>query len=167
MTFNNNREHVLYLIEQGGATNESIEQTVGITNKSRGTIFAQLRLMGKYPMKDENGVYRIATKEEFDESRAASASKRSEATPLTPEQALDKAKKREAAAAKVLTTASKRLDSDPENHELQLRKRIAELQLELASILLNKAEALPGAGSNEGESASQGFAEPVGDEELV
>ena len=38
MEFANKREHTLWLIEQGGATNESIEETVGISNKSRGTI---------------------------------------------------------------------------------------------------------------------------------
>ena len=40
MEFANKREHTLWLIEQGGATNKSIEETVGISNKSRGTIFA-------------------------------------------------------------------------------------------------------------------------------
>lgn len=140
MEFQNKREHTLWLIEQGGATNEIIEETVGISNKSRGTIFAQLRLMGKYPMADENGVYHIGTADEFEAKKAAAAANRKPRVALTPAQALEKAKKREANAAKALTTAGARLNMNPDSRELQLRHRIAELELELASVLLSEVE---------------------------
>ena len=143
MEFQNKREHTLWLIEQGGATNEIIEETVGISNKSRGTIFAQLRLMGKYPMVDENGVYRIGTAEEFEAKKAAAAANRKPAAALTPAQALEKAKARETKASKALTTASARLNMNPDSRELQLRHRIAELELELASVLLSEVEGQP------------------------
>lgn len=143
MEFQNKREHTLWLIEQGGATNESIEETVGISNKSRGTIFAQLRLMGKYPMADENGVYRIGTADEFEAKKAAAAANRKPTVALTPAQALEKAKARETKAAKALTTASARLNMNPDSRELQLRHRIAELELELASVLLSEVEGQP------------------------
>ena len=143
MEFQNKREHTLWLIEQGGATNEIIEETVGISNKSRGTIFAQLRLMGKYPMADENGVYHIGTAEEFEAKKAASAANRKPAVTLTPTQALEKAKARETKASKALTTASARLNMNPDSRELQLRHRIAELELELASVLLSEVEGQP------------------------
>lgn len=140
MEFANKREHTLWLIEQGGATNESIEAATEMTNKSRGTIFAQLRLMGKYPMADENGVYHIGTAEEFEAKKAASAANRKPAVTLTPAQALEKAKARETKASKALTTASARLNMNPDSRELQLRHRIAELELELASVLLSEVE---------------------------
>lgn len=143
MEFANKREHTLWLIEQGGATNESIEAATEMTNKSRGTIFAQLRLMGKYPMADENGVYRIGTAEEFEAKKAASAANRKPAVALTPAQALEKAKARETKASKALTTASARLNMNPDSRELQLRHRIAELELELASVLLSEVEGQP------------------------
>lgn len=143
MEFQNKREHTLWLIEQGGATNEIIEETVGISNKSRGTIFAQLRLMGKYPMADENGVYHIGTAEEFEAKKAAAAANRKPTKTLTPAQALEKAKARETKAAKALTTASARLNMNPDSRELQLRHRIAELELELASVLLSEVEGQP------------------------
>lgn len=143
MEFQNKREHTLWLIEQGGATNEIIEETVDISNKSRGTIFAQLRLMGKYPMADENGVYHIGTAEEFEAKKAASAANRKPAVTLTPAQALEKAKARETKASKALTTASARLNMNPDSRELQLRHRIAELELELASVLLSEVEGQP------------------------
>lgn len=143
MEFQNKREHTLWLIEQGGATNEIIEETVGISNKSRGTIFAQLRLMGKYPMADENGVYHIGTAEEFEAKKAAAAANRKPAVALTPAQALEKAKARETKASKTLTTASARLNMNPDSRELQLRHRIAELELELASVLLSEVEGQP------------------------
>lgn len=143
MEFQNKREHTLWLIEQGGATNEIIEETVGISNKSRGTIFAQLRLMGKYPMADENGVYHIGTAEEFEAKKAAAAVNRKPRVALTPAQALEKAKARETKASKALTTASARLNMNPDSRELQLRHRIAELELELASVLLSEVEGQP------------------------
>ena len=143
MEFANKREHTLWLIEQGGATNKSIEETVGISNKSRGTIFAQLRLMGKYPMADENGVYHIGTAEEFEAKKAAAAANRKPTVALTPARALEKAKARETKASKALTTASARLNMNPDSRELQLRHRIAELELELASVLLSEVEGQP------------------------
>lgn len=143
MEFQNKREHTLWLIEQGGATNEIIEETVGISNKSRGTIFAQLRLMGKYPMADENGVYHIGTAEEFEAKKAAAAANRKPRVALTLAQALEKAKARETKASKALTTASARLNMNPDSRELQLRHRIAELELELASVLLSEVEGQP------------------------
>ena len=143
MEFANKREHTLWLIEQGGATNESIEAATEMTNKSRGTIFAQLRLMGKYPMADENGVYHIGTAEEFEAKKAAAAANRKPTVALTPAQALEKAKARETKASKALTTASARLNMNPDSHELQLRHRIAELELELASVLLSEVEGQP------------------------
>ena len=143
MEFQNKREHTLWLIEQGGATNKIIEETVGISNKSRGTIFAQLRLMGKYPMADENGVYHIGTAEEFEAKKAAAAANRKPTKTLTPEETLARAKKREANAAKALTTAGARLNMNPDSRELQLRHCIAELELELASVLLSEVEGQP------------------------
>lgn len=143
MEFANKREHTLWLIEQGGATNESIEAATEMTNKSRGTIFAQLRLMGKYPMADENGVYHIGTAEEFEAKKAAAAANRKPTVTLTPAQALEKAKARETKASKALTTASARLNMNPDSRELQLRHRIAELELELASVLLSEVEGQP------------------------
>lgn len=143
MEFQNKREHTLWLIEQGGATNEIIEETVGISNKSRGTIFAQLRLMGKYPMVDENGVYRIGTADEFEAKKAAAVANRKPIKTLTPAETLEKAKARETKASKALTTASARLNMNPDSRELQLRHRIAELELELASVLLSEVEGQP------------------------
>lgn len=161
MEFQNKREHTLWLIEQGGATNEIIEETVGISNKSRGTIFAQLRLMGKYPMADENGVYRIGTADEFEAKKAAAAANRKPRVALTFAQALEKAKARETKASKALTTASARLNMNPDSRELQLRHRIAELELELASVLLSEAEGQPNQGLDVEVTAD------TADEELV
>lgn len=163
MEFANKREHTLWLIEQGGATNESIEAATEMTNKSRGTIFAQLRLMGKYPMADENGVYHIGTAEEFEAKKAASAANRKPRVALTFAQALEKAKARETKASKALTTASARLNMNPDSRELQLRHRIAELELELASVLLSEAEGNP----NQDVALNVDPAVDAADEELV
>ena len=165
MEFQNKREHTLWLINQGGATNETIEKTVDITNKSRGTIFAQLRLMGHYPMADENGVYHIGTLEEFEAKKAAAAANRKPVKTLTPEEALARAKKRESNAAKALTTATAKLGLNPDSRELQLRHRIAELDLERASVLLSAVENEPT--SAQGFDDAESDDSTAADEELV
>ena len=53
----NLRTKVLNLILEGGATNQSLEEALNTTPKTIASTFAQLRLMGKYPVKDENGVF--------------------------------------------------------------------------------------------------------------
>lgn len=136
----NNRERAIFLINQGGATKESLIADLGTSDKSLASLFAQLRLMGQFPMRDADGVFHFGTAEEFEASRVAKTPKR-ETVAKTPEQQYDAALKRESRAASAATTARKRYENDPSRVN-ELRCTIADAELELSSILLGQASAV-------------------------
>lgn len=140
--YKNNRERVSALVEAGGATKQSLCEACGFNEKSLASVFTQLRLMGKYNIKDENGVYSLVDEATWNEHRASS----SKVQPKTPKEAYDAAVKREQRAATAQMNAEKRFNAD-NSRENELRKIIADAELELASILVGKAEeALQAAG---------------------
>ena len=135
----NNRERAIALINDGGATKQSLMEALGINDKSLASVFAQLRLMGSYPIKNEDGTYRIGSAEE---AAAAKPAPKEKKIPVlkTIEETWAAAQKREQRAAAALTNAQKRYDADP-SHKNELRVQIATAELELASILLGEIEA--------------------------
>jgi len=128
----NNRERAIALINDGGATKQSLMEALGINDKSLASVFAQLRLMGYYPIKNEDGTYRIGSAE-------AAPKEKKIAEPKSFEETWAAAQKREQRAATALTNAQKRYDADP-SHKNDLRVQIATAELELASILLGELE---------------------------
>lgn len=138
--YKNNRERVIHLVEAGGATKQSLCEACGFNDKSLASVFAQLRLMGKYNIKDENGVYSLVDEATWNEHRASS----SKVQPKTPKEAYDAAVKREQRAATAQMNAEKRFNAD-NSRENELRLMIANSELELASILVGKAEEALGA----------------------
>ena len=144
--YTNNREKALALINAGGATKESLLEALGTTDKSLASIFAQLRLMGHYPVKGEDGVYHFVSAEEFEAAKATRVSK-APAKTLTYEERLAQAQKRETKAATALTNARSRFEAN-KTRENELRMIIAEAGLELASILLGTLESSKDAQEN-------------------
>lgn len=133
--YKNNRERVIHLVEAGGATKQSLCEACGFNEKSLASVFAQLRLMGKYNIKDENGVYSLVDEATWNAARAT----KGEGKAKTPKEAYDAAVKREQRAATAQMNAEKRFNADS-TRENELRKIIADAELELASILVGKAE---------------------------
>lgn len=150
--YKNNRERVIALVEAGGATKQSLCEACGFNDKSLASVFAQLRLMGKYNIKDENGVYSLVDEATWNEHRASS----SKVQPKTPKEAYDAAVKREQRAATAQMNAEKRFNVDS-SRENELRKIIADAELELASILVGKAEENLGAAGIEPDGPSDDF----------
>lgn len=136
--YTNNRDKAIALIEAGDATKESLMADLGINDKSLASVFAQLRLMGHYPFKNENGVYSFISKEEFEAAKAARVSK-APAKTLSYEEQLERAQKRETKAATASTNAKAKYEANP-TRENELRMIIADAELELASVLLGKLE---------------------------
>lgn len=167
MEFTNNREKLIHLVEQGGATKESLIKELECTEKSLASVFTLVRLMGHYPMKGDDGVYYMGSQEDFEAAKIArAANSKAKAAPKTPAQALDAATKREDRAAKAATTAEKRFAEDA-SRENELRQIMAKAELELSSILLGKAQAdFDNAGpAPEGvEPEDDGGIEPEGDD---
>lgn len=151
-TYKNNRERVIALVEAGGATKQSLCEACGFNEQSLASVFAQLRLMGKYNIKDENGVYSLVDEATWNEHKASS----SKVQPKTPKEAYDAAVKREQRAATAQMNAEKRFNADS-SRENELRKIIADAELELASILVGKAEENLGAAGIEPDGPSDDF----------
>lgn len=141
MEFKNKREQVIYLINQGGATKESLCEACKFNDKSLASVFAQLRLMGKFNMKNEDGTYSLVDEATWEAARATPTK-----APKTPKEAYDAAVKREGRAATAQANAEKRYNADP-SRENELRLTIANAELELSGILMGQAEeALSAAG---------------------
>jgi hypothetical protein len=82
------RDEIYEAIMKGGATTESLLELTGTTKKGLASQMTYLRMMGKCPMKQEDGTFTIVTPEEW------AASRESSGTPgkiLTPEERVEKA----------------------------------------------------------------------------
>jgi hypothetical protein len=141
------RDDIKELIERGGATAESLCQAVEVDKKGLASQLTYLRMMGVYPVKDENGVYKLVSEDEWNEIKSARAASGGGNKPvLTPAERLEKAQKREDRCSSALTNAKKRLE-DAEVDEyglLALNVQKCEIELKIASIKLSQAEALAG-----------------------
>lgn len=135
--FKNNREKCISLINAGGATMEILVKELGTTKKCLASTFAQLRLMGFYPVKDEKGVYKFVSADEFNKLREARPHK--EVKVRTYEEKHELLVKRETRAAAAATSATKAYEANG-TYINELRKQIADLQLTLASALLGELE---------------------------
>lgn len=139
----NLRTKVLNLILEGGATNQSLEEALNTTPKTIASTFAQLRLMGKYPVKDENGVFYITDEAGYADYMAAkkvtSKSSKKPVRERTPEEkaaALRKSIERAQGDVIRCQRAVEKFDNisaDAEVDELTvMQERVARAKLELA-----------------------------------
>ena len=132
------RDQIYEAIVKGGATAESLLQLTGTTKKGLASQFTYLRMMGKCPRKKDDGTYEIVSAEEWEASRASGGTT---GKILTPEERVEKARKREQRAAAAQTNAEKRLEANPDDRLNQLQAEKCNIELEISSILLGQAEA--------------------------
>lgn len=143
----NLRTKVLNLILEGGATNQSLEEALNTTPKTIASTFAQLRLMGKYPVKDENGVFYITDEAGYADymaaKKATSKSSKAPARVLTPEEkaaALRKSIERAQGNLVRAQRAVEKFDNIPADAEVDeltvMQERVARAKLELAEARL-------------------------------
>lgn len=139
----NLRTKVLNLILEGGVTNQSLEEALNTTPKTIASTFAQLRLMGKYPVKDENGVFYITDEAGYADYMAAKkATSKSSKKPVrerTPEEkaaALRKSIERAQGDVIRCQRAVEKFDNIPADAEVDeltvMQERVARAKLELA-----------------------------------
>jgi len=151
------RDQIYEAIQAGGATKESLLDLTGTTDKGLASQFTYLRMMGKCPMRQEDGTFKIVSTDEWEAHRASSASAPSIA--LTPAERVDKAQKREKRASTAYDNAKKRAEANSEDQLAQLQMNKAEIELQISSILLSQAEE---ALTTQGEGA--GDPQDVGDD---
>ena len=134
------RDIIYDRIMQGGATKEILMEVAEVNDKGLASQMTYLRLMGKCPMKQDDGTYKIVTREEWDayqESRAGVGG--GSRAPQTPAKRKELAEKRVKRAASALDNAQKKFDaaSDVLLNDLQFQK--AKLELQIAEILEGEA----------------------------
>lgn len=137
----NNREKAIALINDGNATKQALMGALGINDKSLASVFAQLRLMGNYPIKNEDGTFRLGTEADYLAAKPEPKEKK-EVVKKTKAELVAAAQKRETKAASAATNAKTKFEADG-SRKNELRMIIADAELELASILLGEAESLP------------------------
>lgn len=136
-----NRLIIKEMIEAGGATKKGIQTELGITSASLATNFTYLRLMGHYPVADENGVLSFVDAVEWEKIQTdKKANARKATTKKTPEERLVAAEKRVVRSTSQKEAAEKRLsafegeaDSD-EGKLLNLRSQRADIESQIADI---------------------------------
>lgn len=149
------RDVILDAIKAGGATRESLMEAAGVNKAGLASQISYLNLiaLGRgtgFPLTDGNGVFYLGTKEEY-EARAAKRASGTSTKPKTAEEMLEAARKREDRASAKFTNCKRKHEAS-NTEESKLRLQIAELELQLASILLGKIE--QGDFSSEGQVAS-------------
>jgi len=131
------RDQIYEAIVAGGATKESLLELTGTTEKGLASQFTYLRMMGKCPMKQEDGTWKIVSAEEWEAHRSSGGGT---GKILTPAERLEKAEKRSKRAATAYDNAKKRFEADEDNRLNQLKFIKAEAEFEIAEIELGKAE---------------------------
>ena len=132
------RDQIHAAIMEGGATKESLLELTGTTEKGLASQFTYLRMTGKCPKKQEDGTFTIISEEEWAEYR--SSSKGAAGKILTPSERADKAQKREKRASSAFTNAEKRAEANPDDTLLQLTLTKYDAELQIAGIMLGRAE---------------------------
>lgn len=132
------RDIIKEAIEKGGATKESLLELTGTTEKGLASQFTYLRMMGHCPMKQEDGTWKIVSADEWEAHRSSGGGV---SKSLTPEERVEKARKRSTRAATAYDNAQKRFEANPEDRLCELKFTKAEAEFEIAEIELGKAEA--------------------------
>ena len=132
------RDEIYNAIMAGGATKESLLELTGTTDKGLASQFTYLRMMGKCPMKQEDGTFKIVSAEEWESHRASSAGRAGKI--LTPQERVERAQKREDRAAKAYTLAEKKAEANPDDELCKLQLIKTEAELKISEIMLGQAE---------------------------
>jgi hypothetical protein len=132
------RDIIMAEILKGGATQASLMEAAQVNEKGLASQFTYMRMMGKCPMKQPDGTFKIVSREEWDaytESRGGVGSTKI----LTPAERLDRAAKRVTRAASALDSATKRL-ATTHNKLNQLQVEKCKIELQIAEILEGEAQ---------------------------
>jgi acetyl-CoA carboxylase carboxyltransferase component len=141
----NKRTLIEERILEGNATRQDLMEAASVDSKGLASQFTYMRLTGKCPVVDADGIFSIVTQAEWDEMKAEKAAnaKPTKESTMTPEERLTAAEARVekcAAAAKAAAERFNKNTVDAKERELKLRSDLADIQLELAKIALAEVE---------------------------
>jgi len=139
---------VVRMVTSGEFTREQIKSEADCTSGALASYLSGMRNAAKYspgiemcPVTDDNGVMSAIT---FEAAEALKAEKTTttKAPAKTPAERFEAADKRVIRTGNILAKAQERFDNAPDNRELELRLKKAEIELELAEIELSRAATL-------------------------
>lgn len=136
----NKRMIVKAAIEKGGATHDSLMAEADVNSKGLASLFTYLRWSGICPVKGEDGIYKLIPEEEWEKIKAERGTGASTAA-LTPEARFEKAEKRQGRAASALDKAKTRKENAPDDKVYDLQYDKAVIELQIAELLVGRAEA--------------------------
>ena len=134
------RDEILTAIKAGGATKESLLTLTKTTEKGLASQLTYLRMTGFYPVKGPDGVYTLSTAEDWAAKKATVGTGAATVT-LSPAERLARAEKRSKRAASAYDAAKAKKDANPNDRVSELNFIKAEAELEIAEIMLGRAQA--------------------------
>ena len=132
----NKREIIAEAINAGGATIESLMEVAEVNKAGLSSQFTYLRLTGKYPVKDDNGVFSFVDEEAWNEMKASASARKPAAPAKSPEERMEALVKRQ---AKLQAAFSKKEDALLKLNRLRLQK--AEAEVLICNIEVDAVEA--------------------------
>lgn len=124
------------MIEAGGCTKDSIKTDLGITAASLATNFTYLRLMGFYPVADDDGVLSFTNEagwEEIQATKAAASKTRKSTSTKTPQERYEMLSKRVTKCKATYEKASDKAADNSSDTLLGLREEKADIELQIAN----------------------------------
>jgi hypothetical protein len=131
---------ILEAIKKGGATKESLMDLAKVDEKGLASQLTYLRMSGQYPVKGSDGIYTLSTAEDWAAKRATVGTGAATVT-LSPAERLARAEKRSKRAASAYDAAKAKKDANPNDRVSELNFIKAEAELEIAEIMLGRAQA--------------------------
>lgn len=153
---NPKRDEIAALIEEGGATKESLMEAVAVSSAGLSSQFTYLRLTGRYPIQGDDGIYKFISEEEwtFKKNEAASRKINGESK-KSPEERKEALEKRVAK----LQGASEKADGKAKEEKSELNKlkqKKADAELKIAELQLTEVNAEVASDDTQGEEESLG-----------
>lgn len=126
------------MIEAGDATKANLIEELGISKASLATNFTYLRLMGFYPVADEEGILSFVSEAEWNTIQEAKADKtftKKNVSKKTPQEKWYAAIKKVKRCMKAVESANNNYKADSENEDLlDLKVQRADIELKIADI---------------------------------
>ena len=163
------------MIEDGECTKDILKKELNISAASLATNFTYLRLMGHYPITNDDGFLDFTDAEGWEvlqEEKAERAATRKTVSKKTPQEQYDAIVKRVARAFAAANSAESRATDSPDNEMLDLRSQKAEIEhtiavLEHNAIVEKFSEEIEIADEDDLEETTEETTEDATEESLV
>ena len=137
------RLKTIELIEAGGATVDSLMEATGVESKSAfSKVMSQLRMMEKFGVQDDKGVFSFVSYEDYEKQKTATAApKEKKFSKIPPQTRLMRANKAVLAKIQAEQNAQVRANKNPEHLITLLKLEMAKTARTIAELELSEVRA--------------------------